>query len=164
MRLVEVATQACSTKFSKPLSWYFVWEERLCVVVWYMYTCKGQAQWLALHLKLQKLQMFPSVSVGSAVRYKVLKPCFGSVWDLLKLFWSQYETFWNFKWSALCTFMSKYAKSVIGDVPNNFQLKEKDISSCLLKAVFFPIRIVVSNWVKPTRPNVNYAKDWLDWS
>ena len=61
--------------------------------------------------------------------------------------------FCNFKWSALCTFISKYAKSVIGDMPNNFQLKEKDISSCLLKAVFFPIR------VKPTRPNVNYAKD-----
>ena len=61
--------------------------------------------------------------------------------------------------SALCTFISKYAKSVIGDMPNNFQLKEKDISLYLLKAVFFPIRIVVSDWVKPTRPNVNYAKD-----
>ena len=50
---------------------------------------------------------------------------------------------------------------MIRDVPNNFQLKEKDISSCLLKAVFFPIRIVVSNWVKPTRPNISHYKSTL---
>ena len=29
--------------------------------------------------KGKKIQMFPSVSVGSTVRYKVLKPCSGSV-------------------------------------------------------------------------------------
>ena len=29
---------------NKPLSWYFVWGYKLCVVVWYIYTSKGQAQ------------------------------------------------------------------------------------------------------------------------
>ena len=47
LRLVEVATQACSTTLSKHFSWYFVWGYRLCVVVLYMYTCKCQAQGIA---------------------------------------------------------------------------------------------------------------------